>query len=272
VRRLVFNTKERVRRFLVGRRRKGAMSGELLTVIVPCLNEEKSIVRTVEDVLEVAGGLPMPVDVLMIDDGSTDKTGELMTLLCERHPRCRVHRNPSNLGLGRSVMSAYKEIPDTSWVTVIPGDGEIDFRSIHNFMAIREQYDLILGYFQNPVIRPTRRRIASASFRQVVRSLYGFDFRYLNGMKMYRVDVFRGIDVSTSGYAYTAELIAKAMLRNPALRIGEAPFVARGRAYGRSNAFRPSSIANAVFEVLRGQRSVARYRERVIRESDSELE
>jgi len=248
------------------------MSGELLTVIVPCLNEGKSIVRTVEDVLEVARDLPMPIDILMIDDGSTDKTAEIMDRLCQQDSRCRVRRNPRNLGLGRSVMSAYQKIPETSWVTVIPGDGEIDFRSIHNFMAIREQYDLILGYFQNPVIRPTRRRIASASFRHVVRSLYGFDFRYLNGMKMYRVDVFRGIDVSTSGYAYTAELIAKAMLRNPALRIGEAPFVARGRAYGRSNAFRPSSIANAVFEVLRGQRSVARYRERVIRESDSELE
>lgn len=248
------------------------MSEELLTVIVPCLNEEKSIVRTVEDVVSVAATLPMPVDVLMIDDGSTDNTGELADRLCEKYPRCRAHHNPRNLGLGRSVMSAYRELPDMSWITVIPGDGEIDFRSIHNFIAIREEYDLILGYFQNPVIRPTRRRLASASFRQVVRSLYGFDFRYLNGMKMYRVDVFRGIDVSSSGYAYTAELIAKAMLRNPALRIGEAPFVARGRAYGSSNAFRPSSVANAVYEVLRGQRSVARYRQKIIRESDAELE
>jgi glycosyltransferase involved in cell wall biosynthesis len=214
----------------------------------------------------------MAVEVLMVDDGSTDKTAALMDRLCEQDSRCRVRRNPRNLGLGRSVMSAYEEIRDRSWVTVIPGDGEIDFRSIQNFVAIRDQYDLILGYFQNPVIRPMRRRIASASFRKFTGSLYGFDFKYLNGIKMYRIEVFRGLDVHSSGYAYTAELIAKAMLRNPSLRIGEAPFVARGRAYGRSNAFRPGAIAKAVFEVVRGQRSVARYRERVIRASDSELE
>jgi len=248
------------------------MSEELLTVIVPCFNEERSIVRTVEDVIEVAAGLPIAVDILMIDDGSTDKTAQLLQQLSETHPRCRARYNPQNMGLGRSVMLAHEDIPDRSWVTEIPGDDELDFRSIRNFLAVRDQYDLILGYFQNPVIRPMRRRIASASFRQVARSLYGFDFRYLNGMKMYRIEVFRGIEVSSSGYAYTAELIAKAMLRHPTLRIGEAPFVARGRAHGRSNAFRPSAIAKAVYEVVRGQRSVARYREKVIRASDLEFE
>lgn len=248
------------------------MSEELLTVIVPCFNEERSIVRTVEDVIAVAADLPVAVDVLMVDDGSNDGTAQLMDRLCEQHPRCRARHNPHNMGLGRSVMSAYEEIPDRSWVTVLPGDHEIDFRSIHNFLAVRDQYELILGYFQNPVIRPMRRRIASASFRQVVRSLYGFDFRYMNGLKMYRIEVFRGIDVHSSGYAYTAELIAKAMLRDPSLSIGEAPFVARGRAHGSSNAFRPGAIANAVYEVVRGQRSVARYRQRVIRASDPDFE
>lgn len=247
------------------------MSEELLTVIIPCFNEEPSIARTVQGVMTVAADLPLTVDILMIDDGSTDATAEVMERLCEQHPRCQARRNPHNMGLGRSVMSAYDEIPDRSWVTVIPGDDEIDFRSIDNFLAVRDQYDLILGYFQNPVIRPMRRRIASASFRQVTRSLYGFDFRYLNGMKMYRIEVLRGIDVNSSGYAYAAELIAKAMLRDPSLRIGEAPFIARGRAYGKSNAFRPGAILNAVYEVVKGQRSVARYRERVIA-ADVELE
>jgi glycosyltransferase involved in cell wall biosynthesis len=245
---------------------------ETLTVIVPCLNEERTVVPTVEGLLAVAPKLPVSLEIFLIDDGSTDGTAHHMERLCRTHPRCRMRSNPQNLGVGRSVMSAYSEVPDKSWVTVIPGDNEIDFGSIHNFLRIRDQYDLILGYFQNPVIRPMRRRIASASFRQVVRSLYGFDFRYLNGMKMYRVEVMRGLEVKSSGYAYTAELIAKAMLRNPSLRIGEAPFIARGRAHGSSNAFRPAAIVNAAYEVIRGQRSVAQYRKKIIEEADLEIE
>jgi glycosyltransferase involved in cell wall biosynthesis len=245
---------------------------ETLTVIVPCLNEERTVVPTVEGVLAVAPELPVSLEIFLIDDGSTDGTTDQMERLCREHPRCRMRRNPQNVGVGRSVMSAYSEVPDKSWVTVLPGDNEIDFSSIHNFLKIRDQYDLILGYFQNPVIRPMRRRIASASFRQVVRSLYGFDFKYLNGMKIYRVEVMRGLEVKSSGYAYTAELIAKAMLRNPSLRIGEAPFIARGRAHGKSNAFRPAAIANAAYEVIRGQRSVAQYRKRIIEEAERESE
>ncbi len=244
------------------------MTEELLTVIVPCLNEERGVVPTIEGVLSVASELPAKVEVMMIDDGSTDKTAELMERLCQQHPSCRMQQNPSNIGMGRSVMRAYEDVTDRSWVTVLPGDHEIDFHSIHNFFQIRDRYDLILGYFQNPVIRPMRRRIASASFRHVVRSLYGFDFRYLNGMKMYRIEVFRGLEVESSNYAYAAELLAKAMLRDPSLRIGEAPFIARGRAYGSSKAFRPTSIANAMYEVVRGQRSVAEYRRAIIRDGD----
>jgi hypothetical protein len=89
---------------------------------------------------------------------------------------------------------------------------------------------------------------------------------------MYRVEVMRGLEVKSSGYAYTAELIAKAMLRNPSLRIGEAPFIARGRAHGSSNAFRPAAIVNAAYEVIRGQRSVAQYRKKIIEEADLEIE
>jgi len=240
------------------------MPQELLIVIVPCLNEERGVVKTVEDVIAVAPELPVAVEVLMIDDGSTDDTAQMMERLCAKHSRCRMRRNPQNMGLGRSVMSAYGEVPDGSWVTVLPGDHELDFKSIHNFLNVRDRFDLILGYLQNPVIRPFRRRVASAAFGHVVRSLYGLDYRYLNGLKLYRIETFRGIEVQSSGYAYTAELIAKAILRNPSLRIGEAPFVARGRAHGRSNAFRPSAIANAVYEVVRGQRLVASYRDQVI--------
>ena len=242
---------------------------ETLTVIIPCLNEENAVRATVEGVVSVGETLPVGVRVMMIDDGSADRTADSMKELCEEFECCEMHRNERNIGLGSSVMAAYERVADGSWVTVIPGDNEIDFSSIRAFLALRDQYDLILGYLQNPVIRPMRRRIASAAFGNVVRSLFGLDFRYLNGLKMYRIEVFRGLEVESSGYAYTAELIAKAILRDPSIRIGEAPFVARGRAHGSSNAFRPNAIANAMYEVVRGQRSVARYRNRVIREFDS---
>jgi hypothetical protein len=188
-----------------------------------------------------------------------------MEEICRKDGRCRMRSNAHNRGQGRSVLDSYPELEPGSWVTVIPGDNEFDFESILEFTALRERYDVILGYFQNPVIRSFRRRLASAAFTAVANALYGFRFRYLNGMKLYRVDCFRGIEVVSSGHAFNAELLAKAVLRNPRLRIGQAPFLARGRARGSSKAFQPLSILRALRDVSLGYRSVARYREEIIR-------
>ncbi|MFC1574884.1 hypothetical protein ACFL3Z_02270, partial [Gemmatimonadota bacterium] len=132
------------------------------------------------------------------------------------------------------------------------------------YMAVRDRYDVILGYLQNPVIRPMRRRLASQLFTFVTQVLYGFNYQYLNGMKMYRAWAFQGIEITSGGHAFVAELLAKAILRSPRLRIGEVPFAARGRSSGSSRAVRPLSVLRAVRDVWAGKLSVNAYRKQVI--------
>lgn len=241
------------------------MSRETLWVIIPCFNEAEGVVETVGDVLRHAAKLPVDVRVLMVDDGSTDGTPERMAALCAAHAECAMIVNPRNMGMGRSVLRAYDQIPDGSWVVVIPGDNELVFSSIDNHLALRGNHDLVFGYLQNAVIRTLPRRLASWAFTKTVNALYGFPWRYLNGMKLYRVEVFRGLEIVSGGHAFMAEMVAKAQLRRPDLRIGEAPFFARGRARGGSKAVRPRAVLRALRDVWRGYRSVGRYREQVVR-------
>ncbi len=238
---------------------------ERLTVIVPCFNEEHTLPGTIDSVREVIDDLPLPVYVLMVDDGSTDGTRAKMEELCERFDFCQMRVNAKNMGVGRSVLDSYEQIPDGSWVTVIPGDNEFVFGSLRNLLAIREDNDVVLGYLQNPVIRTWTRRHASYGFTKVASFLYGFPYRYLNGMKLYRIEAFRGLEILSGGHAFNAELMAKALLRSPELRISEAPFAARGRAQGSSKAFRIGAIWRALREVVIGYRSVAQYRKQVVR-------
>lgn len=239
---------------------------ERLVVLVPCFNEQANIVATMEAIAATEPTLDLPLEVIMIDDGSTDRTRERMQECARRFGFSRIRVNEENLGLGRSVMQTYDELEADDWVTVLPGDNEIAFRSIRNLLRIRADYDIVLGYLQNPVIRPLRRRVASFAFSQVIKALYGFPYRYLNGLKLYRVRCFRGLQVLSTGHAYVAELLAKAVLREPSIRIGEAPFVARGRRTGVSKAFSPQLVVEAVWETFRAKQSVDEFRERVIRE------
>jgi glycosyltransferase involved in cell wall biosynthesis len=242
---------------------------ELLTIAVPCLNEEENLADMLADLFLVVPNLPMDVDVVLIDDGSRDGTKHVMEQLCASYPRVRMKANPRNLGTGRSVLELYDEVDARSWFMALPGDNEIVAASILNYLPLREHYDVILGYLQNPVIRTATRRVASAAFSLMARAAYGFPYRYLNGPKLYRVSVFQGIEVIGGGHAFNAELLAKALLKQPGLRVGEAPFMARGRAMGQTKAFTSRNIARSVRDFYQGHQSVIQYREQVIARSAS---
>lgn len=245
---------------------KNASMQDLLTVIVPAFNEEASIVTTIEMLQDVIPDLCIRAEILMIDDGSKDRTRTLIEDLCQRYPNCRMTVNPRNIGLGTSVVNAINELPEPSWATIMPADNEFFFSSIQNHLSVRNECDVILGYCQNLMVRSLSRRIASALYAHVVNLVYGYSYRYHNGMKLFRISALKGIQVQARGYAYFAELLAKALLRKPTLRVGEVPFIARGRAKGVSKAFRPTAVLRAILEVYRGHRSVNVYRLEVIKE------
>lgn len=237
---------------------------ERLTVIIPCYNEAKNIEETVSTVRGEIPNLDIETDMLLINDGSTDNTRDKIRALSQGSGDISTILNSENLGLGSSILKAYELLPSDRWATVFPGDNELIFSSIKNFLRVRDEYDLILGYLKNPVIRPFMRRIASDVFTEIGNFLYGFNFRYFNGMKLYKIGVFKNIDVKARGHAFNPELIAKAVLRNPELSIGEAAFLTKGRKHGSSKAFRLKSVLQAVNDLAVGYKSVRDYRQRII--------
>jgi glycosyltransferase involved in cell wall biosynthesis len=246
---------------------------EKLCVLVPCLNEQGLVRRTVEEVLHHADKITIRVEVVMIDDGSTDETRAVMQALCEEDGRCRLIAHDVNRGLGRCVTEAYETIEDDTWVTVFPGDSEFVFaESIDSLLAARHGHDVVLGYLYNPVVRKLSRRIASTGFLKLTKTLYGFRWRSLNGMKLYRASAFKGIHVISGGHAYVAELLAKAQLRRPDLRITEASFISRGRAIGDSHAIKLTSVLRALRETYQGAQDVGVYRDKMVRRYHEEQE
>src|SRR5262245_36594248 len=77
-----------------------------LSIVIPCLNEEKNIIDTLDTVVEAIAGLRHSSELLVIDDGSTDTTAFTVARYCEVHPELpiRLHKNPRNRGLTRSYV------------------------------------------------------------------------------------------------------------------------------------------------------------------------
>jgi dolichol-phosphate mannosyltransferase len=246
--------------------------GERLVVLVPCFNEENNLDSTVADILAEAERIDLELVVVLVDDGSTDKTLEKMNAIAAADPRCHVIHHERNRGLGYSLLEGIHWARPDDWLVSVPGDNEFIFKSVHRMLEMRGEYDLVLGYFQNPIVRTLTRRVASAIFKSVTNFAYGWRFTYLNGMAIFRAGIFQNLKIESSGHAFGPEMVAKALLRNPLLRIGEAPFAARGRRVGGSKAFSLKGISTSVLDFARGYRSVSLYRDEVVSGESEQLQ
>src|SRR5580698_395700 len=79
-----------------------------LTLFVPCLNEELRVVPTLETIRSALAELDCTYEVIVVDDGSTDRTAEVVAAYCIEHKDMPVylHKNPKNHGLSRSFVDA----------------------------------------------------------------------------------------------------------------------------------------------------------------------
>jgi dolichol-phosphate mannosyltransferase len=92
-----------------------------LSVLIPAFNEEKHLERTVDAVRAAVGSTVPNLEILIVDDGSSDATADIARKLEKDDPRVRLLVNPVNLGLGASYKRGLYEAVKTHFV-YIPGD------------------------------------------------------------------------------------------------------------------------------------------------------
>ncbi|GIJ78903.1 Glycosyltransferase involved in cell wall bisynthesis [Micromonospora phaseoli] len=114
------------------------VNGKRLLIIIPALNEAGSIGDVVG---EIRGELP-GVDVLVVDDGSTDRTAAVATAA-----GARVARLPYNLGVGGAMRLGYRYAHDHGYdvAVQIDADGQHDPRYVPKLVDLLDDYDLVIG-------------------------------------------------------------------------------------------------------------------------------
>lgn len=211
----------------------------MVSVIMPALNEESNIAAAVGNVLESYAALGISGEVIVVDDGSTDRTGGIAAGIASQHPSVRVIRHASPQGIGASfwdgVGSAQGEM-----VVMLPGDGENDAAEILRYLPLMEHVDIVVPYVYNTGVRPLFRRFLSSLYTFIINLSFGMMLRYFNGTVLYRRAVFEGISLRNGGFFYQTELLVKTIRRG--YLYAEVPCALRKRAAGRSKATTFSSL------------------------------
>lgn len=179
-----------------------------LTMFIPCLNEEKRVIPTLETVRAAMAEVPLTYEVIVVDDGSTDRTAAVVEEYCRQHPEMpvRLHRNPRNLGLSRSfVDTAFRG--RGRYYRLVCGDNVEPKDSMLKILRALGTADIIIPYY--PVLpgKSRARKFISRLYTRIVDLLGGYQINYYNGCALYRrFDVMRWASYNY-GFGFQAHLI-----------------------------------------------------------------
>jgi len=215
------------------------VAGERALVIVPTYNERENITRLIDAVLYQDPS----IDVLVIDDGSPDGTGQLADEIAAVNPRVNVIHRPSKMGLGTAYLAGFKWALERSYAYILEMDADFSHDPAHlpQFLTSIQDADLVLGsrYREGrvtvvnwPVARLLLSYFANV-YARVVTGLQLYDAT--GGFKCFRRSVLEAInldDVRSNGYAFQIEMSFRAWRRG--FRIVEIPIVFVDRTEGVS--------------------------------------
>jgi hypothetical protein len=224
-----------------------------IAIVMPAYREEENLAATVADFLQVAGSLSGPHTVIVVNDGSTDRTGEIADQLAAQHPgRVLAVHHEVNRGYGPSISTGIVAALrlDHRWVFLTDSDGQFRARQLPEFVetAYRERADVVVGY------RPRR---ADPRYRRINASLWTAASRLLVRVRVRDVDCayklidrrcLDGMELTGKAATISPELIAK--LRLAGARILERPVDHFSREHGEQTGAKPSVIIRSLLGLL----------------------
>ncbi len=180
-----------------------------LTVAIPALNEEKNIEGAVRAVLaageKVAG---LRVEIIVIDDGSRDRTAEIVRGLSQQYDNVRMIQNPENIGLGASIRRAI-EVAGMEKFLFIPGDNDIPASTLELLFANADAADVVMTYFHNDEQRGRMRYLLSNLFRVIYTTTFDLYVVYVNGPAVYPTAKLRQLKLHSTRFSIVAEINVK---------------------------------------------------------------
>jgi glycosyltransferase involved in cell wall biosynthesis len=177
-----------------------------LTVAIPALNEEKNVALTIASVLSAGAKVPeLAIEIIVIDDGSTDRTAAVVTELVRQHPNVRLLQNPRNSGLGASIRRAIMEATSDRFV-IVPGDNDMPVATLELLFRNANAADVVMTYFLDDEIRGRTRYLISQAFRLIYTTVFDLYVMYLNGPAVYPVARLRELQLYSTRFSIVAEI------------------------------------------------------------------
>lgn len=178
-----------------------------LSVIIPVYNEVELLggaIRTIDAFVKQHFS---QYELVIIESGSTDGTGELCDQLASELPSVRVIHEGARNGFGSALKRGYKEAR-LDWVWFITADTPFPLESIVKAKALFSQYDCVLSYRSEDTRKSAFRKVQSVVYNNLVKTVLGLRVKHVNSaFKVFKREVIQSLPLISNGWFIDAETL-----------------------------------------------------------------
>ena len=222
-----------------------------LSVFFPAYNDGGTIASMVVMAERTARALTADYEIIVVNDGSSDATADVLRELTALYPRLRVVTHATNQGYGAALRSGFRAAT-RSMVFYTDGDAQYDPRELsvlRRKLSEIPEVDLVNGYKMSRA-DPLHRIVIGRVYHHLVKLLFGLRLRDVDcDFRLLRRSIFDRVTLEKSSGVICLEMMKK--IQDAGFRIAEVPVHHFHRAYGVSQFFNVRRIARTGFDVIR---------------------
>ncbi|HVW81542.1 MAG TPA: glycosyltransferase family 2 protein [Mycobacteriales bacterium] len=179
-----------------------------LSIVLPAYNEEANIEAAVSRATDVASRHTTDHEVIVVDDGSSDRTAEIVQRLAATDPRIKLVQHETNQGYGGALKSGFLAAK-MDLVFFTDSDNQFDLDELGVFIDLIQSVDVVAGY-RIKRRDPFFRRVNAKAWNYLVRALFYVPVRDIDcAFKLFRREVFDGLELNSVGAMVNTELMVK---------------------------------------------------------------
>jgi dolichol-phosphate mannosyltransferase len=202
-----------------------------LSLMMPAYNEEEILPVALDEAVKALDAQVRTWEIVIVDDGSTDRTPEILAEWVAREPRIRVVTNNPNRGYSQALIRGFHAC-DLDVIFYTDADAQFDLMEISRLYPLIAEADMVAGYRvgrQDPWFR----LITSGVYNAIQGLVLGVRARDVNcAFKFFRREFFEKVNLSSDGFLIDAELYARA--DRAGLRWAQGPVTHRPRTEGET--------------------------------------
>ena len=179
-----------------------------LSAFFPAYNEEGNVEHMVRSLIAVLAQVTENYEIIIVNDGSKDGTGEIADRLSKADPKVRVVHHENNLGYGAAIRTGIKAC-GKEYLFFTDGDGQFDVSQLVRLIPLLSSYDGVIGFRTNRQ-DDWGRKLNAWAWGRLVRLMFGLKVKDINcAFKLFRRKVFDQIQLESSGAMISTEMLVR---------------------------------------------------------------